>query len=45
VLLADQSLNISDEVIAEIDAHAAEAAPDAPAAPATAPGEETDGGN
>jgi Skp family chaperone for outer membrane proteins len=42
VLLADQSLNITDEVIAEIDAHAGEGAPGvAPEAPAG----ETDGGN
>ncbi len=52
VLLADQSLNITAAVIAEIDAHAGEAAPeampeatpDAPV-PAPAPGEKTDGGN
>jgi Skp family chaperone for outer membrane proteins len=46
VLLADQSLNITQAVIAEIDAHAADAAPEAepaPAAPAP-PAEETDGG-
>ena len=47
VLLADQSLNITDEVIAEIDARAAETAPEAapegePAAPS--PPEGTDGG-
>ena len=47
VLLADQSLNITDAVIAEIDARAAETAPEAapegePAAPS--PPEGTDGG-
>jgi Skp family chaperone for outer membrane proteins len=47
VLLADQSLNITEAVIAEIDARAAEAAPEAapegePAAPS--PPEGTDGG-
>ena len=41
VLLADQSLNITEAVIAEIDARAAEAAPEAaPAAPAPEPGRE-----
>jgi Skp family chaperone for outer membrane proteins len=48
VLLADQSLNITEAVIAEIDAHAAEAAPAPDAAPAPAapapPAEKTDGG-
>jgi Skp family chaperone for outer membrane proteins len=52
VLLADQSLNITEAVIAEIDARAAEAAPDAgaPLAPPDAgaapepPPEKTDGG-
>ena len=47
VLLADQSLNITEAVIAEIDARAAEAAPDAaapPAPPDAGAPEKTDGG-
>ena len=42
VLLADQSLNITEAVIAEIDARAAEPAPDV--APEAPPAETTDGG-
>ena len=46
VLLADQSLNITDAVIAEIDARAGEATPEAaPPAPAPDADEKTDGGN
>jgi Skp family chaperone for outer membrane proteins len=46
VLLADQSLNITDAVIAEIDARAGEATPEAaPAAPTPELDEKTDGGN
>ena len=37
VLLADQSLNITEAVIAEIDAQAPPATPEAPAAPPEAP--------
>ena len=45
VLLADQSLNITAAVIAEIDATAAEPAPaEEDSAPATPPAEGTDGG-
>jgi Skp family chaperone for outer membrane proteins len=43
VLLADQSLNITEAAIAEIDARAAEPSPDAGAAPEPPP-EKTDGG-
>ncbi len=45
VLLADQSLNITDEVIAEIDAGTTGPAPGGNAPPAPPPAEGTDGGN